>query len=231
MISPLLPAIRQLAAERRPGARIGFAIAVRAAQHVHATPGQVAPASHPIPTPSFDWRSGLATGPHLPARRGHRQGFAGPRAVRRISLQGPLSRRGAALDSGAMITPYGGSFSCANPRFFLLFSPLRHLPAAWRPMVSAPLPAPRPVRSSPMRPTTTCWPVPRSAPRAVRFATTPASAAERVLPFRLSPRAACAGQIRNDAAGAPCPGGIFTCPITANRRAGPAVPVLPEGRD
>lgn len=235
MISPPLSAFRQLAAERRPGARIGFAIAVRAAQHVPAIPGPLAPASHPIPTPSLDWRSGPATGPHLPARRAHRQGFAGPRAPRRFSLRGPLSRPRAALDSGAITTPDGGSLSCANPRFFSLFSPLRHLPAAWRPMASAPLPVLRPVRSSPMRPTTTSWPAPRSVLPAARCATTSACAAaataERVPPFRLSPRAARAGQIRNDAAGAPCPGGIFTCPITANRRAGPAVPVLPEGRD
>lgn len=236
MISPLRLAFRQLAAERRPGARIGFAIAVRAAQHGRAIPGLLAPASHPIPTPSLDWRSGPATGPLLPYRSAHRQGFAGLAPLRRISPRGPLSRPRAALDSGAITTPDGGSLSCANPRFFSLFSPLRPLPAAWRPMASAPLPVLRPVRSSPMRPTTTSWPALRSARPAVRCATTSACAAaataatEPGTAFLLSAQPARRDRNHLLAVGVAGPGGIFTS-VTANRRAGQAHRPHPEGRD
>lgn len=101
----------------------------------------------------------------------------------------PLCWRVSALDSGVIITPVGGRYSCAALPFFSLSWRLRRLPAAWKPKVSAPLPAARPGRSSPMRPTRTWLPGPRLARWPVGRPATPVSAVPATEPGHIHPPA------------------------------------------
>lgn len=180
MSTPLLPHHGQLAADRLFAGLNGFAKAVRAAQSrpMAGARFQSGARSH-IPTPSLTSRFGLAAGPH-PRFRADRRRLADADAHRRWladRAEGErelhFSSHRAALGSVAITTPDGGSVpTCANPRFFSPCSLVPLWPAAWKPTASAPLPAPRRVPSSPMRPTTTRSPVRRSARPAVRCATT-----------------------------------------------------------
>ncbi len=180
MSTPIPPRDGQLAADRCFAGRNGFAKAGRAAQSDPMAGAwfQSGCRSH-VPTPSLTSRFGLAAGPQSRSGAG-RCGLV-DRVMRRRRLadgggkgcESHFSSLGLALGSVAITTPDGGSVpTCANPRFFSPCSLVPLWPAAWKPTASAPLPAPRRVPSSPMRPTTTRSPVRRSARPAARCATT-----------------------------------------------------------
>ncbi len=243
MISPPLRSFWQDPAHADGATGNGFAKRRKAAQHGPMAAKDDAP-SHPIPTPSLDWRPGLFAGPCLcPAAArsaADRQGFAHARPNTGFcnGLAWWFAR--STLESGAITTPDGGSISCVKPRSFLPFWPLRPWPAVCRPMANAPLPVPPPVRSSRMRPIAALSPALQSAALPAPSATisTCPAACRATDPRRIRQgraegrRALTRGPGFSNAIGAAAPVAfVFAQQMTSDIKKAGGGTLAPEGRD
>jgi len=232
MNPPLAACIWQLAAEPTVSARIPFAKEGLAAQHHGVLGASQDRLGVNIPTPSYTSRFGLRVEPHL-CRGTDRRSFADVFSARAMSaLKRAFSCKGDWLESRQINISAGGSFSCARSRSFSPSCRRPSLRAACRPMVSAPSPVLLLAPSRLTRSTPTSSLALLLARSRAPIATTPASAADRTTDIRLM-RAADRGQsaVSIDAVGVSDSGGILFSVITANRRAGQAHRLHPEGRD